>query len=92
MDIDLIQRKFARMGARALVVPLVGSRRSPPASDVAVDIRRDDKGEYFDIRFDPRWVVDVDALDVQPAQRHLADQGRHALCRRFRIRIGFAQP
>ena len=71
MDIDLIQRKFARMGARVLVAPLVRSRRSPPASDVAVDIRRDDKGEYFDIRFDPRWVEDVDALDVQPAQRHL---------------------
>ncbi len=59
------------MGARVLVAPAACSRWGPPATDVAVDIRRDGNGEYFDIRFDPRWVLDVNALDVQPTQRHL---------------------
>lgn len=71
MDIDLLQEKFARMGARAKVAPIVRTRWGPRISDVAVDIRRDDKGEYFDILFDPQWVADIDALDVQPRLRHL---------------------
>jgi hypothetical protein len=75
-----IQTKFEKMGARIKisVTPewvMRRNRRAPRwAGDqgpqpVSIDIRRDDAGEYFDLRC--RRDVDVRVLDVRAADRHL---------------------
>src|SRR5262245_44245647 len=77
MDTQLCQR-FEKMGARAKVTavrPIQPTRRSRwrwierPIQPVSVDIRRDDRGEYFDVRH--RNDVEVAVIDVKPADRHL---------------------
>jgi hypothetical protein len=74
-----VQTKFERMGARLKVTivpvgaPLQSDRRRLGADEqtrpVAVDIRRDDGGEFFELR--RRSNVDVQVLDVRPSDRHL---------------------
>jgi hypothetical protein len=69
----LIHSKFQRMGAR-VKVNAAASRGRRPASrldgaPVRVDIRADDDGEFFDLRF--RDDVSVEVVDVRPADRHL---------------------
>jgi hypothetical protein len=56
-----IIEKFVRMGARATIR---NGRR------LMIDIRRDHRGEYFDITRDPDR-TDLDIIDVRPALRHL---------------------
>ncbi len=80
MDTDLLIEKFERMGARVKLGVLGGGRvwRPPAARDgnndpdrIAVDIRRDDKGEYFDLRLPPGSKTEVEVIEVRPADRHL---------------------
>src|SRR5919202_826215 len=66
MSTELLERRFAVMGARVKVPkgPWVGSPR--------IDVRTDGRGEYFDIDFDGRsGRVELDVVDVQPRDRHL---------------------
>jgi hypothetical protein len=74
MDTQVVLKHFAVMGARVLVHPPSRPRFwspvRPPPGPVAVDVRRDRKGEYFDIALDAH-VADIDVLDVQPKSRHL---------------------
>jgi hypothetical protein len=72
MDTDLLTRKFEALGARVKFAPAAADRfRSGLPSPVSLDIRRDDKGEYFDLRIDDRQVEGLDAIDVRPRDRHL---------------------
>jgi hypothetical protein len=75
-----VQTKFNKMGARIKVTVIPdwthrANRRAlrwidePVLRPVSIDIRRDDAGEYFDLRH--RGDVDVQVLDVRPADRHL---------------------
>ena len=70
MDINLLDRKFRRMGARVKVGPPTGVM-ARNRQRVTIDIRRDAEGEYFEIRVPERGGPHVDAVDVQPRQRHL---------------------
>ena len=74
MDTELLMEKFERMGAR------VKAHEEPRQTDrVSVDVRRDRKGEYFDLkvrggaggnrRAEPG--VRLDVIDVRPGERHL---------------------
>lgn len=78
MDTDLLKEKFEKMGARAKV-------HLDDGRELAIDIRRDRKGEYFELRVNPRPGFRLDAIDVRPRDRHLLlmarDQGGPA--RRF---------
>lgn len=69
MDISLLSKKFAQMGARVQLRPAVDNvwRRELPG----IDIRSDDKGEYFDIRLGANDQVDYEVVDVRPDMRHL---------------------
>ena len=70
MDTSLLQRKFARMGARLKLRE--DTRRPTPAPvGVRLDIGRDDGGEFFDIAIPQAQPAEVEVLDVQPAERHL---------------------
>jgi len=62
MDTDLLHEKFYRMGARVNV-------HSAPVQRVAIDIKHDRRGEFFDVSV--REGVMVNAIDVRPRQRHL---------------------
>jgi hypothetical protein len=85
MEQALLQKRFARMGARVHATDTL-SRRTSDALNIRIDIRKDRQGEYFDIRLRPDAPVEVDTLDVQPALRHLVllvregREKRHFLC------------
>ncbi len=68
MDVNILQRQFARIGARAQV-RWVESRRIRGA--VALDIGRDRMGELFDIQVSRETPADVEVLHLEPRQRHL---------------------
>jgi hypothetical protein len=67
-----LEEKFARMGARLALADGEG-RRTVMNGPVALDVRRDRQGEFFEIRRRPEAEADVrvEVLDVQPADRHL---------------------
>jgi len=85
MNTDIVE-KFDRMGARVKVtaIPAWADQRSRrgirtragSATPVSIDIRRDKTGEYFDLRH--RKDVDIQILDVRPADRHLLLMTRDA--------------
>ena len=62
MNVENLQRKFARMGAR---VKVERSER------LAIDVRRDRDGEFFAVSLPGRSEPFVDAQDIQPRDRHL---------------------
>jgi hypothetical protein len=70
MDTNLLDIKFARMGARLKIA------ERPPGRNrlngvISLDIQADRKGEFFEITRQPGVEVDISVLDVQPADRHL---------------------
>jgi hypothetical protein len=69
MDISLLSKKFAQMGARVQLRPVVNNawRRELPG----IDIRADNNGEYFDISLAANEQVDYEVIDLRPDMRHL---------------------
>lgn len=78
MSTHILERQFARIGARAKVRPEAPRRRS----GIAIDVGHDRDGEFFDIALDGASSDDLHVLDTQPQLRHLLlmsvqDDGRH---------------
>ena len=70
IDQDTLEAKFARIGARMKLTD--GSdRRVVTAVPVALDVRSDRKGEFFEVIRRPDAEADVEVLDVRPSDRHL---------------------
>jgi hypothetical protein len=66
MSHEVLERRFARMGARLRVVD--GPRLGVPS----IDIKFDRKGELFELRFPGSGpAVDVEVVDIWPGDRHL---------------------
>ena len=63
-----VERRFAKIGARARVA-FDGDRGS--RTNVAIDIARDEEGEYFDITLPRRQRPELMVLDARPRLRHL---------------------
>ncbi len=70
MDTNLLNTKFARIGAR-LKIAERPARRFRPFVPISLDIQADRKGEFFEIFSRPGVDAEVAVLDVQPADRHL---------------------
>jgi hypothetical protein len=70
MDTNLLDVKFARIGAR-LKVASQPARRNRLSGDVSLDVQTDHKGEFFEIVRRPGAEAEIDVLDVQPTDRHL---------------------
>ncbi len=70
MDTNLLDIKFARMGARLKIADRP-ARRNRTAGVVSLDVQADRKGEFFEIVRQPGAEVEIAVLDVQPADRHL---------------------
>src|SRR5207244_13625287 len=71
---NVLERAFARMGARVEFAQV--NRRSRfsgriASEDLALDVRRDQHGEYFLICRAPASTTEWVVLDVQPIDRHL---------------------
>ncbi|HWE38983.1 MAG TPA: hypothetical protein VG406_20720 [Isosphaeraceae bacterium] len=73
IDTDLLESNFARIGARLRRADGLGPRRRRNVAGVAValDVRSDRDGEYFEVIGRREAEADVAVLDVQPADRHL---------------------
>jgi hypothetical protein len=70
MDTPLLAAKFARIGARLKVADRL---LNPPrtAGAVSLDVRTDQRGEFFEVAVRHDTPAEVEVLDVQPADRHL---------------------
>ncbi len=71
---NVLERAFARMGARVEFAQV--NRRTKfsgriASEDLALDVRRDQHGEYFQISRAPASTTELVVLDVQPIDRHL---------------------
>src|SRR5205809_8024864 len=71
---NVLERAFARMGARVEFAQV--NRRSRFSGRIAseylaLDVRRDQHGEYFLIFRAPASTTELVVLDVQPIDRHL---------------------
>lgn len=75
MSTEILERRFSEMGARVHIRTLQPTRWSRPATGPVVprlDVRKDNKGEYFDISFNGSGEkAEVAVVDVQPDDRHL---------------------
>jgi hypothetical protein len=75
MNANQIESKFAEMGARLVVrdVPARLNAWSSATADYAVDIQRDRKGEFFELRVPVhlRDDLEVSVMQSEPKQRHL---------------------
>ena len=67
MNAHLIERHFAKIGARAKVHPETRRDRT----GVTIDIGHDGEGEFFDIALAQPRLADVRVVDTQPPIRHL---------------------
>src|SRR5256885_32663 len=68
MDTNLLDTKFARIGARLKIADRP-TRRARMAGVISLDVQTDRKGEFFEIV--KQADAEIDVLDVQPAERHL---------------------
>lgn len=68
-----IARKFAAMGARVRLEELEATRWMTLDDTAAfrLNIFSDRRGQYFDLRLNPKKVARLFTLDVRPRQRHL---------------------
>lgn len=71
MEQDLLESRFARMGARLKLEEGAVRLRSGGAGRFAIDVRSDGKGEFFEIRGRRDAGVEFEVVDLQAAQRHL---------------------
>lgn len=78
MNVEILERHFERLGARVKVGPWVPARVAarPRLAGLAVDVKSDRRGEYFDIQVDS-VLINMDVIDVQPKERHLLMLARH---------------
>jgi len=70
MDTNLLDIKFARIGARLKVADRP-SRRNRTPGVISLDVQTDHKGEFFEIVRQPGAEAEIAVLDVQPAEHHL---------------------
>ena len=71
MATHILDSPFARMGARVKMVEGAPRFRSRVAGNFAIDVRRDDDGEFFEIRKRPNVDLSIEVVDVKAAERHL---------------------
>ena len=70
METSVLERQFARMGAR-LKVNVRSTLRRARFTGFAVDIGRDGHGPFFDVTLGTDAERELEVLDVQPGQRYL---------------------
>ena len=69
-ETDVLESKFARIGARIRIEDGSGRRRGS-GERLRLDVRNDEDGEYFEIAARPDTGAQVEVLDVRRDDRHL---------------------
>lgn len=77
MDTGLLVERFALMGARVQFREIVNDSRWRQR-DAGIDIRTDERGEFFDISLARAERVEYEVVDLRPELRHLLLLGRRA--------------
>lgn len=85
MDVNILERHFERIGARARIRWLDERRASGP---VALDIARDRMGELFDIQVSRSVAPTVEILNTEPRQRHLLLMSRSGVDEKHKFLCG----
>ncbi len=75
MNTMQIKRQFAKIGARSMVREDLGRRAR---TGVAIDIGRDDEGEFFDIALGQGERSELSVVDARPRLRHLLLMSRQS--------------
>jgi hypothetical protein len=70
MDTNLLDTKFARIGARLKVADRP-ARRTRTTGPISLDVLADRNGVFFEIMRQPGAEAEIAVLDVQPADCHL---------------------
>jgi hypothetical protein len=70
MDTTLLQTKFARIGSRLMIAER-DNRRGRVSGAISLNVRRERKGEFFEVACPPGAPGDVSVLDLRPEDRHL---------------------
>src|SRR6185369_2910345 len=74
---DVLQRAFEKMGARVKFASITPPRLRPRVPvELALDVREDNRGEYFLVSRNPLIAIELVVLDVQPKDRHLVLMSR----------------
>lgn len=76
MDNGLLVERFARMGARVRVREILNNYPGWWPERRGIDIRADDRGEFFDICVGRGEGVEYEVVDLRPEMRHLLLLGR----------------
>ena len=71
LDHDLLETKFARIGARLKVADRPHAVAGSRSGVLSLDVQSDRKGEFFEVVSPGGTEPEVAVLDVQPADRHL---------------------
>ena len=66
MESHLLETMFGRMGARVKIHGTINQRDRG-----GIDIRSDNRGEYFDIAVAPNDPVEYEVVNIRPGMRHL---------------------
>jgi hypothetical protein len=79
MNAHLLERHFAKIGARAKLRPVTRPNR---VDGVSINMGADRDGEFFDIAVRREATADLSVIDAQPRLRHLVlmsrdDDGKH---------------
>ena len=67
MDIELLEKKFAGIGARMKLREITNTWYQSQG----INILTDERGEFFDIRVQQGEQVEYDVVDLRPDMRHL---------------------
>jgi hypothetical protein len=71
MEQQLLESRFARMGARLKLEDGGTRARGGGAGRYSIDVRHDGKGEFFEIRTGSEAALEFEIVDLQAAERHL---------------------
>ena len=89
MNTPILENQFARVGARVKVVQQNDTRRNSSAG-LALDVRRNDEGEFFEVRLPvaPQPVPELVVLQTDRNDRHLLLLAKSADGRKDRFLCG----
>jgi hypothetical protein len=71
MNTQLLNKKFECIGARLKIVAPPPRQMRNATTQLALDIREDRRGEFFEIMPLTESPPEIEVLDVQPTDRHL---------------------
>jgi hypothetical protein len=86
MNAEMLQARFARMGARLKLGELSRHDRQAAGRPLTLDVGSDAEGEYFDVRLRSTSRVELEIVDLRRREQHLLLRAReqraahHFLC------------